>query len=912
MKRKLLLVGGTLLLALSIDRASAQNSVGIGTKDPNPNAVLELVSPNHNQGLLVPRMTTAQRMATSFVGSLGASDRGLMVFDSEENSFYFWNGSGWALMDSPEIPQDLALNGTTLTITNNDNATAISLAPFLGTNTDEQTLSLAGTTLGISNGNNVDLSVLQDGFEPNTDNQTLNFVGTSLSISGGNSVNLASLDTDTDNQTLNLAGNVLSISGGNNVNLSSVNSDNQTLNLAAGTLSISGGNSVNLNSIDTDDQTLNLVGSNLSIAGGNTVNLSSIDTDTDDQTLNLVGSNLSISEGNTIDISSIDTKLTEAEVDAFVANNGFLTAEVDGSITNEIQDLNLAGNILTITNNPMATPIDLSPFSGTNTDNQTLSLAGGNLSITGGNTIDISSIDTDTDTDDQTLSLAGSTLSIADGNSVNLSSINTDNQNLNLVGSNLSISGGNTIDISSVDTNLTEAEVDAFVSNNGFLTAEVDGSITNEIQDLSLVGNILSITNNALATPIDLSPFSGTNTDNQTLSLAGGNLSITGGNTIDISSIDTDTDTDDQTLSLAGSTLSIADGNSVNLSSINTDNQTLSYGSGIIAISGGNNVNISAVNTDNQNLNLVGSNLSISGGNTIDISSVDTNLTEAEVDAFVSNNGFLTAEVDGSITNEIQDISTTGAAGNISIAGGSTLTLNVNDADASATNEIQDLTFNAGVIALSNDPGNTTIDLSGYDNNALDDFDGDFGSLLNIPAGIADGDDVGITSVNSNATLNGNGAGTPLGVNVGTGANQIVQLNAAAQLPAVDGSLLTNLPGITTVNSNTTLNGNGAGIPLGVNVGTGANQIVQLNAASQLPAVDGSLLTNLPGITSVNTNTTLTGNGAGTPLGVNVGTGANQIVQLNASGQLPAVNGSLLTGLPTSPWTGSPNISYSG
>ena len=56
------------------------------------------------------------------------------------------------------------------------------------------------------------------------------------------------------------------------------------------------------------------------------------------------------------------TQLTEAEVDAFVANNGYLTAEVDGSITNEIQDLNLTGNILTITNNGSATSIDLSPY----------------------------------------------------------------------------------------------------------------------------------------------------------------------------------------------------------------------------------------------------------------------------------------------------------------------------------------------------------------------------------------------------------------------------------------------------------------------------------------------------------------------------------------------------------------------
>lgn len=54
--------------------------------------------------------------------------------------------------------------------------------------------------------------------------------------------------------------------------------------------------------------------------------------------------------------------------------------------------------------------------------------------------------------------------------------------------------------------------------------------------------------------------------------------------------------------------------------------------------------------------------------------------------------GFLESEVDGSTTNELQTISTTGAAGNISLSnGGGTLNLNVNDADASTTNEIQTL-----------------------------------------------------------------------------------------------------------------------------------------------------------------------------------------------------------------------------
>ena len=79
-------------------------------------------------------------------------------------------------------------------------------------------------------------------------------------------------------------------------------------------------------------------------------------------------------------------------------------------------------------------------------------------------------------------------------------------------------------------------------------------------------------------------------------------------------------------------------------------------------------------------------------------------------------------EVDGSVTNEIQDISTSGAAGNISISSGSTLNLNVNDADASATNE-GSLTVGAGTastsVISSNTSGSTDVTLTAGSNITL-------------------------------------------------------------------------------------------------------------------------------------------------------------------------------------------------
>lgn len=71
---------------------------------------------------------------------------------------------------------------------------------------------------------------------------------------------------------------------------------------------------------------------------------------------------------------------------------------------------------------------------------------------------------------------------------------------------------------------------------------------------------------------------------------------------------------------------------------------------------------------------------------------------------------FLTSEVDGSTSNELQSISTSGAAGNITLSnGGGTLNLNVNDADASTTNEIQTISKSGNTVSLSLSGGSFNI-----------------------------------------------------------------------------------------------------------------------------------------------------------------------------------------------------------
>ncbi|SMD36940.1 hypothetical protein SAMN04488029_3153 [Reichenbachiella faecimaris] len=85
------LLASVLLFSFS---AIAQ-SVGVGTETPNANAILELVAPNNNQGLLVPRMTTVQRTASTFTSNLSTVENGLMVYDEDLNKFFFWINDQW-------------------------------------------------------------------------------------------------------------------------------------------------------------------------------------------------------------------------------------------------------------------------------------------------------------------------------------------------------------------------------------------------------------------------------------------------------------------------------------------------------------------------------------------------------------------------------------------------------------------------------------------------------------------------------------------------------------------------------------------------------------------------------------------------------------------------------------------------
>lgn len=84
-------------------------SAGIGTTDPTPSSILDMVSTS--KGLLVPRMTKVQRDA------IASPAVGLLIYQTNVNpGFFYFNGSSWTAISSQDASK--SLNNLTTTAVN--------------------------------------------------------------------------------------------------------------------------------------------------------------------------------------------------------------------------------------------------------------------------------------------------------------------------------------------------------------------------------------------------------------------------------------------------------------------------------------------------------------------------------------------------------------------------------------------------------------------------------------------------------------------------------------------------------------------------------------------------------------------------------------------------------------------------
>ncbi|GIV34020.1 MAG: hypothetical protein KatS3mg031_1555 [Chitinophagales bacterium] len=94
-----------LLISLA---GSAQENVGIGTLTPNPKAILELAS--REKGFLIPRMTTGERNAIN----PGGAEIGMMVYNTDDSLFYYWNGNTWQFFPNLKNDGDWTISGNNM------------------------------------------------------------------------------------------------------------------------------------------------------------------------------------------------------------------------------------------------------------------------------------------------------------------------------------------------------------------------------------------------------------------------------------------------------------------------------------------------------------------------------------------------------------------------------------------------------------------------------------------------------------------------------------------------------------------------------------------------------------------------------------------------------------------------------
>lgn len=142
-------VFGILLLLSNLSNLFAQGGVAINTDNSNPDPSAALDVKSTTQGMLIPRMTAAQR------GLIASPAQGLLVYQTDgTQGFYFFN-SGWTLLGGDNLGNHTATTTLNMNNQNISNASGITATnASLGGNAYPTTTGSNGQVLS-TNGSGV-------------------------------------------------------------------------------------------------------------------------------------------------------------------------------------------------------------------------------------------------------------------------------------------------------------------------------------------------------------------------------------------------------------------------------------------------------------------------------------------------------------------------------------------------------------------------------------------------------------------------------------------------------------------------------------------------------------------------------------------------------------------------------------
>lgn len=630
-----------------------------------------------------------------------------LEFIRSNDTLYLRDGDGILSVKLPEsVSTDTSgynlqvrISGDTLYIRDGDGELFVDLADYLD-NTDAQTLLIDSTDIGgtierfgitISNGNKVYIDVPQvSGSGAGQNNVGVN-IGSGIGIYAGK--------TDTILQFKSLV-------EGYGIDLSNTSTE---ITIRADTAQLATSHDVAVVQGDIDAHEL---------ADGDLDDTNELQSLTIDSVA-ITGKErflLEISDGNTVAFDvDLNTDTQDISIDSAATTGGqnFTVTLQDGG--------------------------DVDFFIPTNTDNQTLILDSAivgsverfELEVSNGNSVffDIPQI---TDTDNQTLDTFEIVSNILrasltdDGvpfKSVDLSPYldNTDAQNLTIEGSgptyDIAISGGTDITVQGAGIiTLSETPANTLVITG----TEVDGSVTNEIQDITVTGASQPFT---LDLGSDATDATFTGAGITTVTRSGNDLTFTstevdGSITNELQTIsvtgtttatlDLSSDASDASITGAGINVVSVVGDAITITGTEIDGSISNEGSLTVAAGTGTTSIINS-NTSGQ----TGVTITAAGINTIsEVGNVIT-LTATEVDGSISNEGVLGVGAGSGTSSTLLSTTSTANAVTINAAGilaitestsanGGSITLTATEVDGSITNEIQNLTYTAatGVVAI--------------------------------------------------------------------------------------------------------------------------------------------------------------------------------------------------------------------